>query len=149
MSCAFFLVHFCFYFLLFNMSLYVLGRITYLANTLVHKNFILCIWMCACTNEPPWTHLHTHMCLETHRMRDMSFFFFSFFFSFFFLFWYTIFIVMLMYIFLGQCVVHLLLLGCVAAHTFLWDIFWKLWVGFGTCLVQTRDPNGSRDEEGF
>ena len=74
----------------------------------------LCLGICACINEPSQAHINTHACLEAREMRDMKF-------SFFFL--DTIFIVMLVYIFLGHCVVHLLLLGCVATHAFLWDIF--------------------------
>ena len=124
MSCAFFPVHFCFYFLLFNMSLYVLGRVTYLANTLVHKNYILCIWMCACTNEPPWTHLHAHMCLGKHRMRDMSFFSLFFFFL-----RHNIYCDARVYFFGALC---------------------RTFIAFGLrCLVQTRDPNRSRSKKEF
>ena len=52
-------------------------------------------------------HTCTHTCLETHEMRDMSFFL-----------RHNIYCDACVYFFLGHYVVHLLLLGCVATHAF-------------------------------
>ena len=59
-----FLVHFCLCFLLFQMSLYVLGCFTCLANMLVYKKKHLCIEIRTCTNEHLWAHIKIFICLE-------------------------------------------------------------------------------------
>jgi hypothetical protein len=79
------------------MSLYVLGCITYLANMLVHKNCILCN-ECVHVQMSLRRHTHTHMCLETHEMGDMKFFFF-----------------LRHHVYYDACV---FLFGCVVVHAF-------------------------------
>jgi hypothetical protein len=61
--------------------------------------------MCACTNEPSQTHMHTHMCLEIQEMRDVKF-----------LLRHNIYCDICVF-FLGHYVVHLLLFGVALPRT--------------------------------